>query len=145
MITFSDEFNSVKKQDRVEKSGIVANFGPKIRTVPLKGGQLVSMRLSIPLMPLQVDSRHGSFTMMIWCYNGAERKCSQWNPKAEYCHGWISDGFYNTFNAYKWSATERTIAPNNYWKYAVVLLGVYHIMYTTDPRMPSIYKKLVSD
>ena len=59
---------------------------------------------------------------------------------------WISDGFYNTFNAYKWSATERTIiAPNNYWKHAVVLLGVYHVMYTADPKMLSIYKKLLSD
>ena len=78
MIKFSDEL-VLKKQDRVKKSGTVTvvNFGPKIRTVPLKGGQLVSMRLSVPLMPLLVDSRHRSFTMMIWCYNRAERKCSQ--------------------------------------------------------------------
>ena len=49
MIEFSDKFiisaqkTSRKMWDR-EKSGTTANFGPKIRTVPLKAGQLVSMR-----------------------------------------------------------------------------------------------------
>ena len=38
-IKFSDKL-VLKKQDRVKKSGMVANFGPKIRTVPLKAGQL---------------------------------------------------------------------------------------------------------
>ena len=48
MIKFSDKFNLVPKNQQKSgteriKSGIAVDFGPKIRTVPLKVGQLVSM------------------------------------------------------------------------------------------------------
>ena len=48
MVKFSDKLvpkTGKKKWDRENKSGTAANFGPKIGTVPLKAGQLVSMLL----------------------------------------------------------------------------------------------------
>ena len=49
MIKFSDKLvpkTSKKSGTERVKSGTEASFGPKIGTVPLKAGQLVSMTLS---------------------------------------------------------------------------------------------------
>ena len=59
MIKFSSKLvpkSCKKKQDKVKKSGIAANFGPKIGTLPLKAGQL--MLEGMITMILNTSNKH---------------------------------------------------------------------------------------